>query len=96
MSSKEPSQEQTHRNGEYDNKVKGIFAILKRQGDVHTVQTRHQGRHHQYDGHQSQALNDHIQVIGDDRSIGLHRTIQDIGIYIRHCLLYTSPSPRDS
>ena len=47
---------------------------------IHTIETGNQCRDHQKQGNSGHTLHDYVQIVGNNRSKGIHRTAQDITI----------------
>ena len=57
--------------------------------DIHAIGIKEQARDRDDDRRNGNELLNDIHIVGDDRRVGIHRTVDDTGIGIRHfgCLL---------
>jgi hypothetical protein len=71
-------------NRDPNHRKKSKWMISKRECDVHSVKSRHKGWQIENDCEGGENLHDTIQVVGDDRSKGIHHAGKDLRIDVGH------------
>ena len=85
----QPNTDDGQQDGNGDDTGKPPLAVLKRIGDVHSIERGDHRRDHQYDGYRGELLHDVVHVVGDDRSIGIHHAGKDAGVDVGQFLRLT-------
>ena len=75
--------------GDYTGKAYGEvespgFVVRQAAGEIHTQERGYQSWYHEYNRDYCQAMDDYIQVVGNDAGVGIHGAVQDVGVHIGH------------
>ena len=73
---REDTDDNTDDNGDYETEGIRLYAV----DQVHTEERGYQRGQHENDGHTCQRTHEGVHVVVDNRLVGIHRRLQNVGI----------------